>query len=113
MKLWDEQGSSWNFRHKLQLMQAEEYFSTGDFQQARESYKNAIHTAGSHKFVNDEALSCELAGRFYFETDNRASSLEHFNLARKRYIDWGCVAKANRLLSFLASNSINNQQETL
>jgi tetratricopeptide (TPR) repeat protein len=78
-------------------MQAEEYFSTGEFQQARESYRNAIHAAGSHKFVNDEALSSELAARFYFETGDRASALEHFNLAHKRYIDWGCVAKANKL----------------
>jgi hypothetical protein len=75
-------------------MQAEEYFSTSDFQQARESYKNAIHTAGLHKFVNDEALSCELAARFYCETGDFASSLEHFNLAHKRYCGWGCVAKA-------------------
>jgi hypothetical protein len=92
-------------------MQAEEYFSTGDFQQARDSYRNAIHTAGSHKFVNDEALSCELAARFHFETGEFASSLEHVNLAHKKYSDWGCVAKANRLMSFLASNLINNQQD--
>jgi tetratricopeptide (TPR) repeat protein len=99
MRLWDEQGSSWNFQHKLQLMQAEEYFSIGYFEQAKESYKNAIHAAGSHKFVNDEALACELAAGFYFETGDRASSLEHFHLAHKKYCDWGCVEKAERLLS--------------
>jgi hypothetical protein len=55
-------------------------------------------------------LSCELAARFYVETGDFASSLEHVNLAHKRYSEWGCVAKANRFLSFLASNSINNQQ---
>jgi hypothetical protein len=92
-------------------MQAEEYFSTSDFQQARESYKNAIHTAGLHKFVNDEALSCELAARFYCETGDFASSFEHFNLAHKRYCDWGCVAKANIPLSSLASNSNNNNNQ--
>jgi tetratricopeptide (TPR) repeat protein len=94
-------------------MQAEEYYSTGEFQQARESYRNAIHAAGSHKFVNDEALSCEIAARFYFETGDRASALEYFNLAYKRYSDWGCDAKANRLLSFLASDWINNQQDNI
>jgi tetratricopeptide (TPR) repeat protein len=96
-------------------MQAEEYFSTGDFQQAKECYKNAIHTAGSHKFVNDEALSCELAARFYFETGDFASYSEHFLLAHKRYIEWGCAEKASRLFSHslehFASNYLTYNQQ--
>jgi tetratricopeptide (TPR) repeat protein len=100
MKLWEEQGSSWNFQQKLQLMLAEEHYSIGNYNSAKENYNNAIHTARSHKFVNDEALSCELAARFYLETGNIPLALEHFNLAHKKYIDWGAVGKANSLFAY-------------
>ena len=116
MKLWNEQGSSWNFNHKLQLMEAEEHYSSGNLNQAKESYNNAIESARLSRFVNDEALANELAGRFYLETGDLASSLEHFQTAHSNYSDWGAVGKANHLFNYTndtftsyLSNRHNNQ----
>ncbi|KAL3799295.1 hypothetical protein HJC23_013020 [Cyclotella cryptica] len=101
MKLWAKQGASWNFRHKLLLLEAEELYSKGSFENAQVSYMNAITLAKSHKFMNDEALACELAAMFYLGTGNVASSLDHFRLAQEKYHKWGAFAKADRLLAFI------------
>ena len=101
MRAWAERGSSWNFQHKLQLMEAEYYYCNGNFEQAEQSYTKAIASATSHKYINDEALACELAGRFFLERDHVASSLEYWRLAHEKYFDWGAVGKANQLLNFI------------
>lgn len=101
MKLWAEQGSSWNFHQHLLLLEAEELYSSGIFENAQVSYENAIATSKSHKFLNVEALSCELAGKFYLGTGNLASSLELFRLAHENYHAWGALAKANQLFAFI------------
>ena len=100
MKLWAEQGSSWNVKQKLLLMQAEEHYSNGNLESAQESYKQAAEYAKAHKFINDEALACELAAKFYFETCNLKCSMEHFKLAHEKYINWGAFAKAARLFAY-------------
>lgn len=100
MKLWTEQGSSWNVQHKLLLLEAEEHFSNNKFEAAEKCYQNAIASAKSHKFINDEALACELAAKFYLARGDSASSLKHFNLAHQRYFQWGALAKARRLIEF-------------
>eukprot|EP00804_Cyclotella_cryptica_P022678 CCRYP_012490-RA/>CCRYP_012490-RA protein AED:0.01 eAED:0.01 QI:3534/1/1/1/0/0/2/307/302 len=99
MKLWATQGSIWNFQHKQLLLEAEEHYSIGRFEDAQLSYKNAITFARSHKFVNDEALACELAAKFYWGTSSLVSSLEHFRLAHEKYIQWGALSKAGRLFA--------------
>ena len=101
MRIWAEHGSSWNFEHKLQLMKAEHHYCNGNFEQAKQSYTKAIASARTHKYINDEALTCELAGRFFLERDHSASSLEYLRLAHEKYFDWGAVGKANQLLNFI------------
>lgn len=100
MKLWAEQGSSWNFKQKFLLMQAEEHYSNGNIDSARECYEHAIEYAKLHKFINDEALACELAANFYFETGDLIASMEHFKLAHEKYIHWGALAKAEKLFAY-------------
>lgn len=100
MKLWAEQGSSWNFKQKLLLMQAEKHYSNGDLESAQGCYKQATEYAKAHKFINDEALACELAAKFYLETCNVMSSVEYFKLAHEKYIHWGALAKAERLIEY-------------
>eukprot|EP00956_Cyclotella_meneghiniana_P008824 scaffold12097_cov28-Cyclotella_meneghiniana.AAC.2 len=104
MRAWAERGSSWNFRHKLQLMEAEHHCCNGNFEQATQSYENAIATARVHKYINDEALACELAGRFFLERDDLASSLEYLRLAHEKYSDWGAIGKGNQLVNFINAN---------
>ena len=100
LRLWNEQGSSWNFQHRLQLLEAEEHYSMSENDLAQVSYKNAIASARSSRFVNDEALACELAGRFYLEIGDMVSSLEHFRVAHSKYSEWGALGKASRLFEF-------------
>lgn len=101
MKLWNDQGISWNFQHRLHLLEAEEYYSIFEFDLAKVSYKDAIASAGSSKFVNDEALANELAGKFYLEIGDLVSSFEHFRLAHEKYSEWGAVGKAHHLFKFM------------
>lgn len=111
MKLWAEHGSLWNFQHKLMLLEAEDHYSNGNFDNAELSYKNAISSARSHKFVNDEALACELAARFYSGAGDMVTSLAYFKLAHEKYICWGAFSKADRLFASINkkfSNILND-----
>jgi hypothetical protein len=112
MKLWNDQGSSWNFQHRLHLLEAEEHCSNFEFNLAKVSYRNAIASARSSKFVNDEALASDLAGRFYLEIGDLELSFKHFRVAHEKYSEWGAVGKASRLFEFMNStfgNGSNNR----
>ncbi|KAL7487783.1 hypothetical protein ACHAW6_013360 [Cyclotella cf. meneghiniana] len=111
MKLWAEQGSLWNFQHKFLLLEAEEHFSNASFEDATASYTNAILSSNLHKFINDEALACELAAKFYLETGDLESSLECFRLAHEKYHEWGALGKANILFSLVNSTFDNTVVE--
>ena len=83
------------------MLEAEEHYSNFEFDLAKVSYINAITSARSSRFVNDEALASELAGRFYLETGDRVSSLEYLRVAHTKYSEWGAVGKANRLFEYI------------
>ena len=100
MKVWEEQGK-WNFSHKIKLLQAEEKYSLGSFDDARELYKQAIAVANEHRFVNDLALSYELAAHFFMSAGDLVVSYQHFTLAHKAYADWGAMGKARLLFDFI------------
>ena len=103
MKLWTEKASIWNFQHKLQLMEAEAYYCYGNFDQATESYKQAISSAKAHKYINDEALAYELAGKFFLDIGKNASSTEYLRLAHEKYWEWGAHGKRKQLYGFIST----------
>jgi tetratricopeptide (TPR) repeat protein len=82
-------------------MEAEEYYSNGNYQLAKESYKSSLAFAQSRRMVHVEALAAELAAKFFFDTGDIESSSEHFNLAHQKYLDWGCRGKANSLSTYM------------
>ena len=96
MKHWAD-NCAWNFMHKLQLLEAEEYYCSGNLRCAREYYDAAIATAGVHKFANDEALANELAAKFYLNTGEPATSITYFNHAHEKYEAWGAISKVSNL----------------
>lgn len=100
VKLWAEQGCTCNFKQKMLLMQAEENCCDGNIQRAEELYSNAISTSNEHGFLNDEALSCELAGYFYLRNGDLSLSLQHFTIAHEKYGTWGAFEKARQLFSY-------------
>mmetsp|Transcript_3236 Transcript_3236/g.4867 ORF Transcript_3236/g.4867 Transcript_3236/m.4867 type:complete len:281 (+) Transcript_3236:39-881(+) len=93
--------STWNFENKLYLLQAEEQFSSRNFEMAEILYDAAIASSKMHKFVNEEALANELAGHFYLETGRRNKSVHYFSRAVAKYNEWGAVAKASSLTEYL------------
>eukprot|EP00956_Cyclotella_meneghiniana_P000995 scaffold1180_cov66-Cyclotella_meneghiniana.AAC.3 len=99
IQYWNEQGSKWNFKHKLELMEAEEAYSNGDFGSAQVLYDEAVSTAKQHKFIQDEALANELAAKFHFATGNKSISLEYFIEAHENYYTWNAYAKVKALYS--------------
>ena len=100
LRVWAERASSWNFEHKLKLMQAEDCSCSGNIKKAIELYESAISSARAHKYINDEALSYELAGKFHLVTGNLTQSFEYLKQAHKRYSCWGAHGKAKQLFDF-------------
>ncbi|KAL7550489.1 hypothetical protein ACHAWF_013710 [Thalassiosira exigua] len=103
MKQWAE-ASEWNFKGKLHLLKAEENYSHGDFESASNCYEIAISTSKVHKFLNDEALACELAGYFFLEQGKEDTSFNYFMRAHEKYGEWGACAKSNDLFQFVQEN---------
>ena len=53
------------------------------------------------RFVNEEALACELAGYFFLEIDDKDLAIQYFLQAHEAYHNWGAVAKSNLLFEFV------------
>ena len=104
IELYAKHGSSWNFEHKLQLMEAECYYCNGNFEKAAELYKKATISAKASKSFYAEGLANEHAGKFFLETDNMSLSLEYLRLAHEKYCELKADGKANQLCSFIREN---------
>lgn len=110
INLWwleDELGVQNFQRNKFSLLEAEEYFCKGDTEAAREAFADAISYARSCKFVNEEALACELTAKFLLEKGDSTSSLNHFIFAHELYQEWGAVEKATQLFAFVSETFVN------
>jgi tetratricopeptide (TPR) repeat protein len=131
MQLWAEQGCVWNFQHKVSvvnkiavfypsqpsrthsptasyflqylLLKAEEFFSRGNLAAAKEAYISAIAYARKHRIINDEALACELTGKFLLNVGDLQSSLDYFRMAHEKYEHWGSPKKADLLFQFISA----------
>ncbi|KAL7536583.1 hypothetical protein ACHAXR_007263 [Thalassiosira sp. AJA248-18] len=66
MKKWAE-SSRHNFQHKSYLLEAEDAYSNKYYEKANSLYEKAVSATKQHRFVNDEALTCELAGYFFLD----------------------------------------------
>lgn len=96
MKKWAKDAPE-NYQHKLQLMEAEKLRVLGKHSQARVEYDQAIQGASSNRFIHEEALGYEVAGRFYLS--NKLEVLAEFYLkaAYNAYREWGAEAKLRYL----------------
>ena len=101
MNRWAETASQHNFQHKAYLLEAEEAFCYNNHELAKSLYEQAVSTARKHHFINDEALACELAGRFFFQIEEMDMALQYFLQAHEKYHEWGAVAKSNMLFEYV------------
>ncbi|MFJ7565608.1 AAA family ATPase [Herminiimonas sp. NPDC097707] len=95
-KPWAEHAPM-NYRHKWQLVEAERYRVAGKNRRAEQCYELAIKGAREHGFAGDEALSHELAGKFYLAQSKETNARMHLEQAHAGYEEWGGFAKALQL----------------
>ena len=89
--------SKWNFENKHLLLLTECQYAQGKMEKAAESYQASIYSAKLHKFINEQALACELAGYFYKDQGDETIAMDMFKQANQAYMQWGAIGKAKLL----------------
>ncbi len=79
----------------MRLMEAEDAYCKGVHEKAKAAYDDAIHLAGEHKFIHDQALCLERASLYYADTCGDVSeiSVRYMAEARELYAKWGAFGK--------------------
>ncbi|MBD2495230.1 ATP-binding sensor histidine kinase [Nostoc sp. FACHB-280] len=92
LRLWSD-NAPMNFLHKFYLVEAERYRVIGNRTEAMEMYDLAISLAKENKFIQDEALANELAGKFYLDWGRENIAILYMQAAYYCYARWGAKAK--------------------
>ena len=87
-----------NSAHKYYLVQAELCRIKEENLEARDFYDKAINLAAKNRFVSEEAIACELAGKFYLTSNNNHLYQYYTDKAQALYSQWGADTKASQLL---------------
>ncbi len=83
-----------NFRHKYLLIKAELARLEGEDLDAMRLYNEAIESAQEYGYVNEEALTNELAARFMLGRGSVIYGRPHLFEAHHNYLRWGATRKA-------------------
>ncbi|MDZ8225742.1 AAA family ATPase [Nostoc sp. ChiVER01] len=86
-----------NHQHRWQLVAAERYRVLDQFTEAMEHYDLAIAQAKTHGYLQDEALSNELAAKFYLSWGKQKVAAGYMQEAYYCYARWGAKAKTEDL----------------
>ena len=86
-----------NFRHRHLLLLAEQAHIEGRELDALPRYDEAIEAAARERFLPDEALANELAGRFHRRHGRERFASVYLRAARDLYRQWGAGAKVEAL----------------
>ena len=86
-----------NHRHRLELVDAEIARAEGRVADAMASYDAAISAARAGRFLHEEALANELAGRFYQSRGVRTAARAYLGESAWLWRRWGALAKATHL----------------
>ena len=85
------------FYHHEALVSAEIARIRGQSDEAMRLYEQAIRSARDNGFVQDEAISCELAARFYRARGFEEIADTYLRYARSCYERWGAAGKVKQL----------------
>ncbi|MBD2457577.1 AAA family ATPase [Nostoc sp. FACHB-87] len=96
MKYWAEHAPM-NHLHKYQLVEAEKARVLGKTLSAMELYDLAIAGATHNGYLQDEALTYELAAKFYLGLGRQEIARTYMTKAHYSYICWGAIAKVKDL----------------
>ncbi|MDJ1180435.1 AAA family ATPase [Roseofilum sp. BLCC_M91] len=86
-----------NFQHKCDLIEAEKHRVLGNLFEAAEFYDRAITGAKENGFLHEEALSNELAAKFYLNWGKEKVAAGYMQEAYYGYAQWGAKAKTDYL----------------
>ncbi len=86
-----------NYAHKVHLIEAGLAMLAGHSAAAAALFDHAIKLAGENRYINEEALANELAGRFYLSLDKPKIAAVYLAEARYLYDRWGAAAKVRQL----------------
>jgi len=86
-----------NYQHKIDLIQAELFGLLGDLKSAMQLYETAINGAKKNHYINDQALACELAGRFWIKQGILSIGGYYLKQAKNAYIRWEAFGKVCQL----------------
>ncbi|BDU51265.1 ATP-binding hybrid sensor histidine kinase/response regulator [Haliovirga abyssi] len=96
-KIWSK-NAPMNFEHKFLIVEAEKNRVLKKYNKAMRFYDLAIEKAKQNGFKNEEAISNELAGRFYLEQNNEKISKLYLKEALECYEEWGAISKVENML---------------
>ncbi|QKQ76332.1 ATP-binding sensor histidine kinase [Nostoc sp. TCL240-02] len=86
-----------NHLHKFYLVEAEQYRVLGQMYEAMDYYDRAIAFAKANAYIQEEALSNELAGKFYLQWGKQKLAQAYLQEAYYCYAHWGAKAKVSDL----------------
>ncbi len=96
MKNWAHHAPM-NHQHKVDLVEAEKSRILGENYQAGDFYDRAISGAKENKYLQEEALANELAGKFYLDLGKEKVAAGYLQEAYYGYAKWGAKAKTDEL----------------
>jgi predicted ATPase/serine phosphatase RsbU (regulator of sigma subunit) len=96
MKTWAHHAPM-NHQHKFYLVEAERNRVQGDFVEAMDYYARGIALAKENEYLNEEALACELAAKFYLDWGKEKIAQVYLTDAYYAYARWGANAKVEDL----------------
>ncbi|MBN2040199.1 MAG: PAS domain S-box protein [Spirochaetes bacterium] len=106
-----------NHQHKKYLMKAEKARIEGRFGDAALFYERAIEGSRENFFLNEEALSYELAAGFYLQQGKEEIAGLYITRAYERYLRWQAWAKTNyiknKFSQILDLSSIQQEYRTV
>ncbi len=100
------------FEHMYDLVAAERHRLNGEHSEALDAYDRAIAGAEEQGFLPHAALSHEFAGHFHAAANRSTLARMHLHSARRIYLRWGALAKADRLGRLLGEHSIQPSESS-
>ncbi|MHC5730030.1 MAG: serine/threonine protein kinase, partial [Nostoc sp.] len=96
LKKWAHHAPT-NHQHKFYLVEAERHRILLQKNKAMELYDRAISLAKENKYIQEEALSNELAAKFYLDWGKEKIAQVYMQEAYYCYAHWGAKAKTEDL----------------
>lgn len=86
-----------NHRHRYELIEAGRARVAGRTLAAMHWFSRSICSAREARLIHEEALACELAGRFHYAEGREDLGTAHLARARRLYTAWGAGSRVSRL----------------